>query len=924
MNTISTIAREASRRVLVIDGAMGTMIQGYHLTEADYRGERFADLPGQQKGNNDLLVLTRPDVIGAIHRRYLEAGADIIETNTFSAQRVSMAEYHCEDLVQEINAAAVRLARTLADEFTAADPSKPRFVAGSIGPTSKACAIATDTDDPAARAITFDALAAAYEEQIDVLIAEGVDALLCETIFDTLNAKAAIYAAQTVMERRGVRVPIMLSASLAGQGGRLLSGQTLPAFLASTAHARPLSVGLNCSFGARDMEPFVAQLAAEAPCLVSAYPNAGLPDEMGRYSQTPEEMAAIIGDFLEAGIVNIVGGCCGTTDAHIAAIARRVDEAQRAGIPVRQPQPLPTTLTLAGLEPLHIPATGAFTPVGERCNVAGSRKFLRLIKEGAYDEALAIARKQIEDGARVIDINMDDGLLDAEHEMRHFVNLISADPDVCRVPFMIDSSKWAVVRAALKCVQGKCVVNSISLKEGEKAFLDHARELRRYGAAVVVMAFDEEGQATTCERRVTICRRAYRLLTEVAGLPPQDIIFDPNVLAVCTGMAEHDGYAADFIRAVKILRSEMPLAHVSGGVSNLSFAFRGHNLIREAMHAVFLHHARAVGMDFAIVNAATLMRYDEVPEVLRPAIDDVVAAAPGASERLLEIAANDSALTAGRTAGAAKGDDWRHTPVEERLAHALIHGVADHLREDLDEARGQYAHAVDIIEGPLMHAMDIVGERFGAGHMFLPQVVKTARTMKAAVAILTPHIEAEQVEGAAKAGHVVMATVKGDVHDIGKNIVATVLTCNNYSVCDLGVMCPAERIVEATLSEKPDFIGLSGLITPSLDEMIATARALRAAGISVPIVLGGATTSALHTALKIAPEYDGPVVWVKDASQMVLTAARLTDSASAAAFIADNLAQQAALREGYQAKQTPQVASLDEARKNKLNLFPEA
>lgn len=917
-------------RVLVIDGAMGTMIQQYGLEEKDFRGERFANLPGVQKGNNDLLTLTRPDVIGGIHERYLRAGADIIETNTFNSQKVSMKDYGCEHLCRELNLAAVRLARGLADKYSTLTPDKKRYVVGSIGPTNKSCAIGTDTDNPAARNITFDELNAAYEEQISALLEGGVDALLMETFYDTLNLKAALLAAETCMSRDHI-VPIMVSVSLAGSSGRLLSGQTLPALLASISHLPLLSVGLNCSFGARDMKPHLKELSGIAPCFVSAYPNAGFPDAMGHYAQTGEEMADIIEDFVSEGMVNIVGGCCGTTDEHIAAISRRVERLHQKKIAPRQPKERNNHLVLAGLEPLELSHEREFTPIGERCNVAGSRKFLRLIKEGNYNEALTIARKQIEAGAKIIDINMDDGLLDAEKEMRHFVNLISADPDICRVPFMIDSSKWNVVIAALKCIQGKAIVNSISLKEGEEVFLSHARELHHYGAAVVVMAFDEQGQAVTCSRRVEICRRAFRLLTEEAGMSPSDIIFDPNVLAVCTGMEEHDDYAADFIRAVAQIHREMPEIHISGGISNLSFSFRGHNLIREVMHAVFLHHAVKEGMDFGIINPSTLLHYDEIEGNLRTAVENVILNRPGSAEYLLALAEKDthekadsSVVTNGtksRTATKGTGEtSWRKTSVEERLSYALQHGTAEFLKEDLEEARHHYDHSVNIIEGPLMQAMDKVGVLFGEGKMFLPQVVKTARTMKAAVEILTPYIEKENVAGKSKAGHILIATVKGDVHDIGKNIVATVMSCNNYQITDLGVMCPAEDIVEAAQRLHPDFIGLSGLITPSLDEMIVTAQTLRAADIHIPLLLGGATTSPLHTALKIAPAYGGPVFWVKDASQMVLVAARLSDKQNREAFILSHEKEQEELRLNYMDGQKT-IHSLEEARKNKLRLF---
>ncbi len=915
-----TIADLAKKRILILDGAMGTMIQGYGLNEEDYRGKRFANLPGQQKGNNDLLVLTRPDVITDIHRKYLEAGADIIETNTFSAQRISMQDYHCEALCRELNLEGARLARTAADEFTAKTPGKPRFVAGSIGPTNKTCAISADVNDPAKRDLKFDELKEAYEEQITALLEGGVDALLVETIFDTLNAKAAISAAEDGMERTGRAVPLMLSVTVADKAGRTLSGQTLRAFLASVSHAPLFSVGLNCSFGARDLKPYLEELAAEAPYYISAYPNAGLPNSLGQYDQTPEHMAGEIREYVEEGLVNIIGGCCGTTDAFIArypALILQPDGTFRQ--PHRPAAPNPH-LVLSGLEALEVSPEKNFINIGERCNVAGSRKFLRLIKEKKYDEAMSIARQQIEAGAQVVDINVDDGLLDAEVEMTHFLNLMAADPDVCRVPFMVDSSKWEVIRAALKCIQGKCIVNSISLKEGEEKFIAHARELRRYGAAVVVMAFDEKGQADTYERRIEICGRAYRLLVEKAGMPPTDIIFDPNVLAICTGIPEHDNYAADFIEATRWIRTSLPGAHISGGVSNLSFSFRGNNYIREAMHAVFLYYAIQAGMDFGIVNPSSSVMYDDIPKELREVIEAVIFNRGNASERLIEMAQNVQATPGAKSVPTASAAlKWRELNVEGRLQHALANGINEYIEEDVAEALKQYPHAIDIIEGPLMAAMNHVGDLFGEGKMFLPQVVKTARTMKMAVSILQPYIEAEKATGK-KAGHAIMATVKGDVHDIGKNIVSVVLACNNYEITDLGVMCPAENIVKAALQAAPDFIGLSGLITPSLDEMIHTAAALKRAGVSIPIVLGGATTSKLHTALKIAPAYDGPVVWVKDASQMVIVAAKLTNRQTKDEFIAENLKEQEALRQKH-TEETIALKSLEEARKNKLNLF---
>lgn len=750
------------------------MIQQYNLTEEDFRGERFVQIPGQLKGNNDILCLTRPDVIQDIHRKYLVAGADIIETNTFSSTSVSMADYHVQEYVREINLAAVRLAREVADEFTALTPDKPRFVAGSIGPTNKTCSMSPDVNNPAFRALTYDELAAAYREQMEAMLEAGVDALLIETIFDTLNAKAAIYAAEQAMEAIGVRVPLMLSVTVSDIGGRTLSGQTLEAFLASVQHADIFSVGLNCSFGARQLKPFLEQLAARAPYYISAYPNAGLPNSLGTYDQTPAEMADEIREYVHEGLVNIIGGCCGTTDEYIAAYSSLI-----AGAVPRIPALASDNLWLSGLELLEVKPENNFINVGERCNVAGSRKFLRLINEKKYDEALSIARQQVEDGAQIIDINMDDGLLDAEKEMTTFLNLIASEPEIARVPVMIDSSKWDVIVAGLKCAQGKSIVNSISLKEGEEKFLEHARTIKRYGAAAVVMAFDEQGQADTYERRIEVCERAYRLLVDKVGFNPQDIIFDPNVLAVATGMDEHDNYAVDFIRATGWIRKNLPGAHVSGGVSNLSFSFRGNNYIREAMHAVFLYHAIREGMDMGIVNPATSVLYTDIPVDILERIEDVVLnRRPDAAERLIETAerlkaeaeAAKSSLSDGRSQLPTPNSQlaWREDTVEERLKYALTKGIGDYLEEDLAEALKVYPKAVDIIEGPLMAGMNHVGDLFGAGKMFLPQVVKTARTMKKAVAVLQPVIESEKQEGAASAGRVLLATVKGDVHDIGK------------------------------------------------------------------------------------------------------------------------------------------------------------
>lgn len=909
---------EIRKRVLVLDGAMGTMIQQYGLSEADFRGERFKDIPGMMKGNNDILCLTRPDVIEEIHRKYLEAGADIIETNTFNATSVSMADYHMETFCREINLAAARLARRVADEFTARTPEKPRFVAGSVGPTNKTCSMSPDVNNPAFRSLTFDDLCEAYTVQMEALLEGGVDAILIETIFDTLNAKAAIAAAEDSMKKRGRKVPLMLSVTVSDAAGRTLSGQTLDAFLASVQHADIFSVGLNCSFGARQLKPFLEQLARRAPYYISAYPNAGLPDSLGMYDQTPEEMAEEISEYINDGLVNIVGGCCGTTEKFIAAYQPLVAHA-RPRVPAEKPE----HMWLSGLELLEVTPEINFVNVGERCNVAGSRKFLRLINEKKYDEALSIARKQVEDGAQILDINMDDGLLDAVGEMTNFLNLLASEPEIARVPVMIDSSKWEVIREGLKCVQGKCVVNSISLKEGEEVFLDHAREIQRMGAAVVVMAFDEQGQADTYARKIQVCERAYRLLVDKLQFNPADIIFDPNVLAVATGIDEHDNYAVDFIKAAGWIRKNLPGAHVSGGVSNLSFSFRGNNYVREAMHAVFLYHAIREGMDMGIVNPGTSVLYTDIPADVLERIEDVVLnRRPDAAERLVETAER---LKAGQESAKSQDVDarlaWReNTSVEARLQYALVKGVGDYLEDDLHEALMEYPNAVSIIEGPLMDGMNQVGELFGSGKMFLPQVVKTARTMKKAVAVLQPFIEAEKEDGAQKAGKVLVATVKGDVHDIGKNIVSVVMACNNYEIIDLGVMVPAETIVETAVREHVDIVGLSGLITPSLEEMVHVVAEMRRAGLRIPVMIGGATTSKLHTALKIAPVYDGPVVYLKDASQNAPVAARLLNPGLRDEFVRALEAEYEELRKKKEAESVKTV-SLEEARKNKLDLW---
>ena len=905
-------------RILILDGAMGTMIQGYNLTEKDFRGNLELLQMLNYQGNNDMLNLSRPDIIEDIHRRYLEVGADIISTNTFSAQRISQADYHMESFSRDIAYAGAKLARKCADEYSTAD--KPRYVAGSIGPTNKTCSMSPDVSDPAKRDLTYDALFDAYSEQVAAMIEGGIDAVLIETIFDTLNAKVAIDASLSEMKKAGIDLPIMLSVTITDLSGRTLSGQTLDAFLASVSSYPIFSVGLNCSFGAEQMRPYLKELAAKAPYYISIHPNAGLPNSMGEYDETAEIMVPQMASFVDEGLVNIIGGCCGTTEEFIAGYVKVV-EGKKPHIPVDAPK----EMILSGLEQFRLTPEISFVNVGERCNVAGSRKFLRLVKEKNYEEALTIARKQVDDGALVLDINMDDGLLEAKDEMAHFVNMISSEPEIARVPLMIDSSDWEVVVSALKCVQGKAIVNSISLKEGEEVFIRHAKDVLRFGAAVVVMCFDEEGQATSYEHRIEIAERAYKILTEKVGFPPQDIIFDPNILAICTGMKEHNSYAVDFIRATEWIKKNLPGAHVSGGVSNLSFSFRGNNYIREAMHAVFLYHAIQVGMDFGIVNPATKVTYADIPEDHLKIIEDVVLdRVEGADELLIELAnkilEEKEAQKNGGATQEVEQEAWRNEALEDRLKYALRKGISTYLNEDIHEALEKYPHAVNIIEGPLMQGMNEVGDLFGAGKMFLPQVVKTARTMKDAVAILQPYIEKEKVDGKAIAGKVLLATVKGDVHDIGKNIVGVVMACNNYEVIDLGVMVPADQIIKKAKEENVDLIGLSGLITPSLQEMVNSVVAFKEAGLNIPVMIGGATTSQLHVALKIAPLYDAPVVWVKDASVNPSIAAALLNDKERERFCKELDATYEKLRAGYKEEQQ-KVLSLSKARENKLNLF---
>ena len=871
------------QRILVLDGAMGTMIQRERLDEGQFRGERFRDWPRDLRGNNDLLALTQPDLIRRIHEQYLEAGADIIETNTFNSTAVSMADYGMEAQVAELNLASARLAVAAARAWEAKDPSRPRFVAGVLGPTTKTASLSPDVNDPGFRAISFDQLVAAYGEAAEALAEGGVDLFLVETVFDTLNAKAALFALEEVFGRRGARWPVIVSGTITDASGRTLSGQTTEAFYNSIRHMRPLAVGLNCALGAKELRPHVEELSAVAEAFVSCHPNAGLPNAFGEYDDTPENMAALMGEWARSGWLNIVGGCCGTTAEHIRALSQAV----RGVAPRRIPQ-LPKKLRLAGLEPLNIGADSLFVNVGERTNVTGSKAFARLVLAGNYADALTVARQQVENGAQVIDVNMDEGMLDSEAAMRRFLSLVAAEPDIARVPVMIDSSKWRVIEAGLKCMQGKCIVNSISLKEGEAEFLRQARLARRYGAAVVVMAFDEQGQADTLGRRTAICRRAYDLLIDQADFAPEDIIFDPNIFAVATGLEEHARYGLDYLEAARWIRANLPHAQVSGGLSNLSFSFRGNDAVREAMHIAFLVHAVRAGMSMGIVNAGQLGVYEEIEPTLLERVEDVILnRRADATERLVEFA--DTVKTGGGKA--AKEDDaWRRAPVRERLVHALVTGTATHVLADTEEARLGAARPIEVIEGPLMEGMNVVGDLFGAGKMFLPQVVKSARVMKQAVAHLVPFIEAEKAktgEAGRPKGKIVIATVKGDVHDIGKNIVAVVLQCNNYDVVNLGVMVPAQKILDTAREAQADAIGLSGLITPSLEEMAHVAKEMERQGLKLPLLIGGATTSRAHTAVKIAPAYSGPVVYVPDASRAVTVTQSLLSAEAREAYVAE-------------------------------------
>nr|WP_289108998.1 methionine synthase [uncultured Halomonas sp.] len=908
----ASLTQRLAQRILILDGGMGTMLQNAQLSEDDFRGERFRDWPSDLKGNNDLLALTCPDVVARIHRDYLEAGADILETNTFNSTRLSQADYGMEDLVPELNRESARLAREVCDAV-AAETDIPRYVAGVLGPTSRTASLSPDVNDPAKRNVTFDELRENYYEAANALIEGGADLIMIETIFDTLNAKAAIYALEELFEDLGRRLPVMISGTITDASGRTLSGQTTEAFWNSVRHANPLSVGLNCALGAEELRPYLEELSTKADTFVSAHPNAGLPNEFGEYDQTPEEMAAIVSEFAQSGLVNIIGGCCGSTPEHIRAIADAVRSMAPRKIPERS-----KACRLSGLEPFNIEADSLFVNVGERTNVTGSARFKRLIVEEDFTTALEVALEQVENGAQIIDINMDEGMLESKEAMVRFLNLIAGEPDIARVPIMIDSSKWDIIEAGLKCVQGKAVVNSISLKEGEAAFREQATKCRRFGAAIVVMAFDEEGQADTFARKTEICERAYRLLVDEIGFPPEDIIFDPNIFAIATGIEEHNNYAVDFIEATQWIREHLPHAMISGGVSNVSFSFRGNNPVREAIHSVFLYHAIRAGLTMGIVNAGQLAVYDDLPAELREAVEDVVLnRRSDGTERLLDIADKYK----GDGSGAAKKEDleWRNWPVNKRIEHALVKGITAYIEEDTEEARAQAARPIEVIEGPLMDGMNVVGDLFGAGKMFLPQVVKSARVMKQAVAYLIPYIEAEKSEDTQAKGKIVMATVKGDVHDIGKNIVGVVLQCNNYEVIDLGVMVPTEKILQAAIEHKADIIGLSGLITPSLDEMVHVAKEMQRRGMNLPLLIGGATTSKAHTAVKIEPQYEHPVIYVTDASRAVGVAGKLLAPNLKSAYVAEIREEYEKVRE-RNAKRRPKAADLDytQARKRRF------
>ncbi|HHH3216894.1 TPA: methionine synthase [Morganella morganii] len=909
-NKFSVLKKSLNQRILILDGAMGTMIQRYALNEKEYRGERFADWPVDLKGNNDLLSITQPDIIREIHHAYLGAGADIIETNSFNSTVISMADYQMESLSDEINEAAAKLARECADEWTRKTPEKPRYVAGILGPTNRTASISPDVNDPAYRNVSYDALVEAYRSSVRALVRGGADIIMIETIFDTLNAKAAIYAVETEFEALGIKLPVMLSGTITDASGRTLTGQTTEAFYNSMRHIRPISFGLNCALGPAELRQYVAELSRIADCYVSTHPNAGLPNAFGGYDLDAANMAGYISEWAQSGLLNIVGGCCGTTPDHIRAIAQAV-----ADIPPRVIPDRPVACRLAGLEPLTIDENSLFVNVGERTNITGSARFKRLIKEGNYQEALDIARNQVENGAQIIDINMDEGMLDSQAAMVRFLNMISGEPDIARVPIMIDSSKWEVIEAGLKCIQGKGIVNSISLKEGEAAFIDHAKKVLRYGAAVIVMAFDETGQADTRQRKTEICQRAYRILTEQVGFPPEDIIFDPNIFAVATGIPEHNNYAVDFIEACKDIKATLPHALISGGVSNVSFSFRGNDPVREAIHAVFLYYAIRNGMDMGIVNAGQLAIYDDLPAALRDAVEDVILnRREDGTDRLLALAEeyrgskgeNDQPQLA----------EWRGWDVEKRLEYALVKGITEFIVEDTEAARLRADSPIEVIEGPLMNGMNVVGDLFSEGKMFLPQVVKSARVMKQAVAYLEPYIQAAKTSGSS-AGKVLLATVKGDVHDIGKNIVGVVLQCNNYEIIDLGVMVPCETILRTAIEEKVDIIGLSGLITPSLDEMVHVAKEMERQGFSLPLLIGGATTSKAHTAVKIEPNYSGPVTYVQNASRTVGVVAALLSDKQRDEFVARTRKEYEVVRDQY-ARRQPRSApvTLAQARAN--------
>lgn len=911
---VNQLEQELKKRILVLDGAMGTMIQQHKLSEAQFRGERFADWSSDLKGNNDLLVLTQPDIIRDIHRQYFEAGADIVETNTFNSTSIAMADYKMEALSAEINEVAARLARECADEWTRKTPEQPRYVAGVLGPTNRTASISPNVNDPAFRNITFDQLVEAYRESTRSLVKGGVDLIMIETIFDTLNAKAAIFAVETELEALGISLPIMISGTITDASGRTLSGQTTEAFYNSLRHAQPLSFGLNCALGPDELRQYIAELSRIAECYVSAHPNAGLPNAFGEYDLDAQNMAEQIHEWATAGFLNIVGGCCGTTPLHIKKMAEAVK-----GIAPRQLPELPVECRLSGLEPLNIGEKSLFVNVGERTNVTGSAKFKRLIKEENYQEALDVARQQVENGAQIIDINMDEGMLDSHAAMVRFLNLIAGEPDIARVPIMIDSSKWEVIEAGLKCIQGKGIVNSISMKEGVEAFIEHAKLLRKYGAAVVVMAFDEVGQADTRERKIEICRRAYQILTDEVGFPPEDIIFDPNIFAVATGIEEHNNYAVDFIEVCKDIKAQLPHAMISGGVSNVSFSFRGNDPVREAIHAVFLYYAIRNGMDMGIVNAGQLAIYDDLPAELKDAVEDVILnRRDDSTERLLELAEKYRGTGSGEQQ--VQQAEWRSWEVEKRLEYALVKGITEFIIEDTEETRQRASSPIEVIEGPLMNGMNVVGDLFGEGKMFLPQVVKSARVMKQAVAYLEPYIQ-ELKQSGSSAGKILLATVKGDVHDIGKNIVGVVLQCNNYEIIDLGVMVPCETILKTAREEKVDIIGLSGLITPSLDEMVHVAKEMERQGFTLPLLIGGATTSKAHTAVKIEQNYSGPTTYVQNASRTVGVVAALLSETQKADFVARTRREYETVRQqhGRRRPKTPPVA-LDVARANALKI----